>query len=150
MYIVHVHVHVYEYNSNYNCIHYLSPIHYINSLSAEVLGKSASLTSDGSDTCTCTVYMYVCPTCTVYVCPTCTLVMCDTYRYIEISIFSLNIVIQYLLLGVSIHWNGQFSKHGFSNLSNLIPKSNYNKLVCITFFYHFLTNIFKWTFIYIL
>ena len=42
--------------------------------------------------------------------------------------------------------NTQFSKHGFSNLSNLIPKSNYKKLVCITFidfFYHFLTNTSK-------
>ena len=67
--------------------------------------------------------------------------MCDMYRYIKISIFSFNIVIQ--LLGVSIHWNGQFSKHGFSNSSHFIPKSNYKKLVCLTFidfFYHFLTN----------
>ena len=73
-------------------------------------------------------------------------VMCDTYRYIEISIFSFNIVIQYWLLGVSIHWNGQFSKPGFSHLSNFIPKSNYNKLVCITLidsFYHFLTSTTK-------
>ena len=30
-------------------------------------------------------------------------VMCDTYRYIEISKFSFNIVIQYWLLGVLIH-----------------------------------------------
>ena len=74
------------------------------------------------------------------------LVMCNTYRYIEISKFSFNIVIQYWLLGVSIHWCGQFSKHGFSHLSNFIPKSNCNKLVCITlidFFYHFLTNTTK-------
>ena len=63
--------------------------------------------------------------------------MCDTYRYIEISKFSFNIVIQYWLLGVLIHWRGQFSKHDF------IPKSNCNKLVCITlidFFHDFLTN----------
>ena len=76
----------------------------------------------------------------------CCLVMCNTYRYIEISIFSFNIVIQYWLLGVSIHWCGQFSKPGFSHLSNFIPKSNYNKLVCITLidlFYHFLTNTTK-------
>ena len=69
--------------------------------------------------------------------------MCDTYRYIEISKFSFNIMIQYWLLGVSIHWCGQFSKPGFSNF---IPKSNCNKLVCITlidFFYHFLTNTTK-------
>ena len=46
--------------------------------------------------------------------------MCDTYRYIKISMFSFNIVIQYWLLGVLIHWNEQFSKHGFSNLSNLV------------------------------
>ena len=68
------------------------------------------------------------------------------YRYIEISKFSFNIMIQYWLLGVSIHWCGQFSKPGLSNLSNFIPKSNYNKLVCITlidFFYHFLTNTTK-------
>ena len=72
--------------------------------------------------------------------------MCNTYRYIEISKFSFNIVIQYWLLGVSIHWCGQFIKHGFSHLSNFIPKSNCNKLVCITlidFFYHFLTNTTK-------
>ena len=31
-------------------------------------------------------------------------VMCYTYQYIEISIFSFNIMIQYWLLGVSIHW----------------------------------------------
>ena len=73
-------------------------------------------------------------------------VMCDTYRYIEISIFSFNIVIQYWLLGVSIYWNGQFSKPGFPHLSNFIPKSNNNKLVCITLidsFYHFLTSTTK-------
>ena len=72
--------------------------------------------------------------------------MCNTYRYIEISKFSFNIVIQYWLLGVSIHWNVQFSKHGFSHLSNFIPKSNCNKLVCITlidFFYYLLTNTTK-------
>ena len=72
--------------------------------------------------------------------------MCDTYRYIEISIFSFNVVIQYWFLGVSIHWNGQFSKHGFSNLSNLMLKSNYKKLVRVTFIdfvYHFLTNTSK-------
>ena len=51
---------------------------------------------------------------------TCTLVMCDTYQCITILIFSFNIVIQYWLLGVSIHWCGQFSKPGFSNLSNYI------------------------------
>ena len=69
--------------------------------------------------------------------------MCDTYRYIDILKFSFNIVIQYWLLGVSIHWCGPFSKH---DLSNFIPKSNYKKLVCITlidFFYHFLTNTTK-------
>ena len=58
--------------------------------------------------------------------------MCDMYRYIEISKFSFNIVIQYWLWGVSIHWCGQFSKYGFSYLSNFIPESNCNKLVCIT------------------
>ena len=65
-------------------------------------------------------------------------VMYDMYRYIEIhvSIFSFNIVIQYWLLGVSIHWNGQFSKSGFFDLSNFIPKSNCIKLVIA----HFLTN----------
>ena len=47
-------------------------------------------------------------------------------------IFSFNIVIHYWLLGVSIHWSGQFSKPSFSNLPNFIPKTNYNKLVCIT------------------
>ena len=34
-------------------------------------------------------------------------------------------------------------KHGFSHLSNFVPESNYNKLVCITlidFFYHFLRS----------
>ena len=92
----------------------------------------------GVNVCVC-VYVsgYICVS--LCVC-TCTVVMCDTYRYIEISICSFNIVIQYWLLSVSIHWNGQFSKHGFSNSSNLIPKSNYKKLVHVTFFYDFLTN----------
>ena len=51
---------------------------------------------------------------------------------------NIDILIQYrntiLAFGVSIHWNGHFSK------------SNYNKLVCVTlidFFYHFLTNTTK-------
>ena len=54
-------------------------------------------------------------------------------RYIsDVSFNIAKFVIQYWLLSVSIHWNGQFSEHGFSNLSNLsnfIPKSNYKKLV---------------------
>ena len=69
--------------------------------------------------------------------------MCDTYRYIEISIFSFNIVIQYWLLGVLIHWCGQFSNLVFLICIILYLISNYNKLVCITlidFFYHFLTT----------
>ena len=73
--------------------------------------------------------------------------MCDAYQYIKISIFSFNIVIQYWLLSVSLRYiSGQFSKPCFSHLSNFIPKSNYNKLVCITlinFFYHFLTTTTK-------
>ena len=67
--------------------------------------------------------------------------------------FSLNIVIQYWLLSILIHWSGQLSKPGFSNLPNFIPKSNYNKLVCITlidFFYHFLTNTTKQDILYII
>ena len=72
--------------------------------------------------------------------------MCDTYQYIETSKFSFNIVIRYWLLCVSIPWCGQFSKHGFSHLSNFLTESNCNKLVCISlidFFYHFLTNTTK-------
>ena len=73
------------------------------------------------------------------------LVMCDTYMYrcIDISIFSVNIALQNWLLGVSIHKCAQFSKPGFSNLLNFIPKSNYNKLASITlidFFLPFLDN----------
>ena len=34
--------------------------------------------------------------------------------------------------GASIHWNWQFSKPGFFDFSNFIPKSNYNKLAWIT------------------
>ena len=37
----------------------------------------------------------------VYMC----LVICNTYQYIKILIILFNIVIQYWLLGVSIHWN---------------------------------------------
>ena len=65
------------------------------------------------------------------------LVMCDKSRY---TIFLFNIVIQYWLLCVLIH---QISKPDFYNLPNFIPKSNYNKLVCITlidFFYYLLTT----------
>ena len=61
--------------------------------------------------------------------------MCDTYRYIEISIFLLNIVIQYWLLGESIHWNGHCSKHGFSNLE-ITLKYQYNVVqVILTMLY---------------
>ena len=62
--------------------------------------------------------------------------MCDMYRYI----FLFNIMIQNWLLCVLIH---QISRPGFSNLPNFIPKSNYNKLVCITLidlFYYLLTT----------
>ena len=111
----------------------------------------------------CLMYMYskyclmyiCCEYCLMYICCEyclmymyCELVMCDTYRYIEISKFSFHIVIQYWLLGVSIHWCGQFSKHGFSHLSNFIPKSNCNKLVCITLIDHFLTNTTNYYFKY--
>ena len=58
------------------------------------------------------------------------LMMCDKYKYIKISIFLFNMVIHYWLLSVSIHQYGQFSKSGFSNSSDLIPKSNQNKIVC--------------------
>ena len=97
------------------------------------------------------LFVHYCYSCTSYITDmrsiTITmLMMCDMYLYIEILIFSFNIMIQYWLFGLSIHWNGLFSKHGFSNLPNFIPKSNYNKLVRITlidFFYHFLINTTK-------
>ena len=38
------------------------------------------------------------------------------------------ILIQYWLLSISVHWGGQFSKPGLSNLPNYLPESNYNKL----------------------
>ena len=67
------------------------------------------------------------------------LVMCDMYQYIKTSTFSFVIMIQYWLLGISIHWNEQFSKPGFYQVSYFTPKSK----LCITFinfFYHFLTT----------
>ena len=43
------------------------------------------------------------------------------YRHIENLKYRYFIVIQYWLFGVSIHWSGQFSKLGFSHLSDCIP-----------------------------
>ena len=73
-------------------------------------------------------------------------VLTSDVQYTEILKFSFNIVIQYWVLSVSIPWCGQFSKHGFSHLSNFVTESNCNKLVCISlinFCYHFLTNTTK-------
>ena len=52
---------------------------------------------------------------------------CKPFQATVSLCFSINIVTEYWLLGVSIHWSGQFSKPGFCHLSNLIPKSDYNK-----------------------
>ena len=68
--------------------------------------------------------------------------ICDTHRYIDIFNFLFNIMKEYWLLD----WCGQFTKPDYSNLSNFIPKSNYNKLVCIIlidFFYYLLTTTTK-------
>ena len=66
--------------------------------------------------------------------------MCNTctYRYIEILIFSFNNLIQYWLLGVLIHWNGQFSRPIFFPICVIL----YLKAIIITlidFFYYFFT-----------
>ena len=46
-----------------------------------------------------------------------------------------------MYLDVSIHWNGQFIKPGFSHF---IPKLNYSKVVCITLldFYYQIRHLF--------
>jgi len=80
------------------------------------------------------IYVY----CIAFKCTTSLLVMCNTYRYIEISILPFNIVIRYLLLGVSIHLFCQFSIPRAKNMLNFIPQNN--KLVCMTLVYHFLTS----------
>ena len=73
--------------------------------------------------------------------PKCYLVMCNTYRNIH--------SISWYNIGFWVYWYT-----GVGSLVNLIfpiclmfiPKTNYNKLVCITlidFFYHFLINTSK-------
>ena len=66
--------------------------------------------------------------------------MCNTYRYINIFIQCRDTILAFGCIDTLE------CKPGFSNLPDFIPKSNYNKLVCITlidFFYHFLTNTTK-------
>ena len=47
-----------------------------------------------------------------------TMVVCGA-RYVGVSVFSFNVMIQYWLLCVSIHWDGELlSEPGFSLLSN--------------------------------
>ena len=61
--------------------------------------------------------------------------MCDMYRYIEILIFSFNFVIQYWILGVSIHMSGQFNNSDF--IICLILYLKVNELLFMIFFDHF-------------
>ena len=66
--------------------------------------------------------------------------MCNTYGYIDIFIQYRDTILAFGCIDTLE------CKPAFSNLPDFIPKSNYNKLVCITlidFFYHFLTNTTK-------
>ena len=63
------------------------------------------------------------------------IVMYDTYRNIDIFIPYRDTILAFVCIN-TLECR-QFGKHCFSNLPNYIPKSNYNKLVCITSIHFF-------------